>query len=100
MIDTDELYDHVKQEIEYYFPLLAPSCTVMFRCTNLQKTLYYPDGTSTSYGWDNNRGVIRALEDYFKTRFTEKFEFTACIDDWLIEHKPWGAGLTTLRRFQ
>lgn len=98
-VDTDELYEHVKQEIDHYFPLLNPACMVLFRCTNLQKTLYYPDGTTTNLGWDNQRGVIRALEDFFKTKFNEKYEFTRCVDNWLISHKPWGAGLTVLTRF-
>jgi len=97
-IDTDERYDHVKQEIEAWFPFLSKNATVMFRCTNLQKRLHYPNGHEPCLGWDNERGVIRALEDYFECKFEETYEFTDIKKGWLIKHKPWGAGLTAMRR--
>ncbi len=97
-VDTDELYFHVKEEIENWFPLLAHHCTVMFRCTNLQKTLYYRNGKTTSLGWDNERGVIRALTEYFGSEWDETKEWSGKVGPWEIQHWPWGAGLTVMRR--
>ncbi len=97
-IDTDEIYGHVKWEIECWFPHLRQECTVMFRCTNLQKILYYPDGKTTPLGWNNERGVIRALTEYLGTKFDETKEWSGKINGWKIDHFPWGAGLTIMRR--
>ncbi len=97
-IDTDELYPHVKREIEEWFPFLNSPCTVMFRCTNLQKTLYYKDGNITRLGWDNERGVIRALFEYLGSGWNEAQEWQGQIGEWSIKHWPWGAGLTVMRR--
>jgi hypothetical protein len=97
-IDTDELYDHVRQEIECYFSHLAEKCTVMFRCSNLQKRLYYQDGTETGLGWNNERGVIRALQEYLGQGWDEIREWQGIIGGWNIKHWPWGAGLTVMRR--
>jgi len=97
-IDTDERYFHVKLEIESWFPFLAPECTVMFRCTNLQPELFYKDGTSTRLGWDNQRGVIRALTEYLGQEWDETQEFEERIGEWGVKHWPWGGGLTVIRR--
>ena len=97
-IDTDELYPHTKQEIDSWFPHLAKRATVMFRCTNLQKKLYYEDGRITGLGWDNQRGVIRAIEEYLDMKFNETMPFRTFIDPWEVIHYPWGAGLTVMRR--
>lgn len=98
LIDTDELYPHTKYEIENWFPYLNKKCTIFFRCTNLKPLLYYKDGTVTDLGWNNQRGVIKALEEYFNTSFDETEEFEMEINNWKIKHSPYGAGLTTLIR--
>ncbi|MCJ7747943.1 MAG: class I SAM-dependent methyltransferase [Desulfobacterales bacterium] len=97
-IDTDELYPHTKEEIETFFPRLNDPCTVMFRCTNLRKELVYQDGVKTHLGWDNQRGVIRAIEEYLEESFDESNQFQKVVKDWEVIHYPWGAGLTVLRR--
>jgi len=97
-IDTDERYPHSLQEIVNWFPHLAKKALVFFRCTNLKKTLYYEDGRQHQAGWDNKRGVIRALEEYFERLFDETEIFEMTEKGWKIEHTPWGAGLTILER--
>lgn len=97
-IDTDELYPHTKEEIDTWFPHLSKRATVMFRCTSLETQLYYEDGRVTGLGWDNKRGVIRAIEEYLGMKFNEFLPFRTFIDPWEIIHYPWGAGLTVLRR--
>lgn len=97
-IDTDEHYHHSLDEIKNWFPKLSKKALVFFRCTNLKKRLYYEDGRSTGLGWDNKRGVIRALEDYFERFFDETKVFEAVEKGWKIHHTPWGGGLTILER--
>jgi len=97
-IDTNELYHHVCDEIKAWVPKLSPRATVMFRCTNLQKILFYENGRTTGLGWNNDRGVIRAIEDTLHVSFDETKTFEGSMGGWSIKHWPWGAGLTVLRR--
>ena len=62
-IDTSHLYEHTVKEIEAWFPLLAPNALVMFHDTNLRPNYTRQNGTC-GVGWDNDRGVIRAIEEY------------------------------------
>jgi hypothetical protein len=96
-IDTDELFDHVREEIRAWFPKLAAGASVMFRCTNLAKILYYADKSSTCLGWNNDRGVIRALGFELGIRFDETKPYEGTQGGWRIKHWPWGGGLTVLR---
>jgi hypothetical protein len=98
LVDCDEKYETTREIIRAWMPNLAPACTVMFRCTNLAKVLHYEDGTSTSLGWDNDRGVIRAVEDELGVFFDETKSFEGILSGWQVRHIPWGAGLTVLRR--
>jgi hypothetical protein len=98
LIDCDELYETTREIIRAWMPNLVPACTVMFRCTNLAKILHYEDGTSTTLGWDNGRGVIRAVEDELGIAFDETRPFEGILSGWRVKHVPWGAGLTVLRR--
>lgn len=98
LIDCDEKYDTTREIIRAWMPCLAPACTVMFRCTNLAKILHYEDETSTALGWDNGRGVIRAVEDELGVSFDETKPYDGTENGWQVKHIPWGAGLTVLRR--
>jgi hypothetical protein len=98
LIDCDELYKTTREIWRAWAPNLSPACTVMFRCTNLAKTLHYEDGTFTTLGWDNGRGVIRAMEAELGISFDETKPFEGILNGWQVKHIPWGAGLTVLRR--
>jgi hypothetical protein len=98
LIDCDEKYETTREIWRAWKGNLSPACTVLFRCTNLQKILAYPDGTSTGLGWDNSRGVVRVLEDELSIRFDETKPFQGQSGEWTVRHIPWGAGLTALRR--
>jgi hypothetical protein len=97
LIDADEKYETTRGIIRAWLPSLAPSCVLMFRCTNLAKILHYADGSSTDLGWDNGRGVIRAIEEEFGIRFDETGTYEGTENGWQVKHIPWGAGLTVLR---
>ncbi|HYL80573.1 MAG TPA: class I SAM-dependent methyltransferase, partial [Candidatus Acidoferrum sp.] len=62
-IDTSHYYEHSLREIESYFPFLSPRAKVFFHDTNL-RSIYYRRSGRMELGWDNERGVIRAIEEY------------------------------------
>lgn len=98
-IDTSHYYEHTVQEINYWFPLLSHKALVIFHDTNLDLSYMRKNGT---YGaaWNNQRGVIRAIEEFFGTQFNEKEEFHySCEKDrisWKVSHEPFCNGLTLL----
>ena len=97
LVDTSHLYDHTVEEIRCWFPHLSERAKVFFHDTNMREYFYRRDG-SIGLGWDNERGVIRALEGYFGVFFDEKREFVDYRDGWLITHDPLCNGLTILER--
>ena len=84
-VDTSHLYDHTVQEIKSWFPYLAPRCKVFFHDTNMNPVFVRKDG-STGKGWDNERGVIRAIEEHMETTFDEKTNFMLMQKCWAIRH--------------
>jgi cephalosporin hydroxylase len=92
-IDTSHLYEHTLEEMRSWFPLTAARSKVFFHDTN-QKRVYRRRDGSFGLAWDNQRGVIRALEAYFQRRFDESNDFVAVADGWLIEHQAACSGLT------
>jgi cephalosporin hydroxylase len=96
-IDTSHLYEHTVQEIERWFPLLSDRCKVYFHDTNISGLYPRTDG-SLVISWDNDRGVIRALEEYLGAEYDETRPFVDLREPWLIRHAPYGGGLTILER--
>ncbi|HLJ62503.1 MAG TPA: class I SAM-dependent methyltransferase [Stellaceae bacterium] len=96
-IDTSHLYEHTVQEIRAWFPLLSSCCKVIFHDTNLRKYFRRLDGTIGG-GWDNERGVIRAIEERLDTKFNERIDFVTTVDEWTIRHWAHCNGLTVLER--
>jgi len=97
-IDTSHLYDHTKQEIETWFNLLNYKALVIFHDTNLKPTYYHRNGNYCTNAWDNQRGVIRAIEEYFSINVDESQNFELIInknnDRWYIKHEYICNGLT------
>ncbi len=98
-IDTSHIYEHTVQEIRDWFPFLAPRCKVIFHDTNLREVFVRKD-VSTGKGWDNERGVIRAIEEHFHQTFAEESDFTSEIDGWLIRHISHCNGLMVMDRYE
>lgn len=96
-VDTSHLFQHTLEEINSYFPFLSDNSKAFFHDTNLREIFFRKDG-SMDLGWDNERGVIRALEEYFQKSFNEKEPFIAYCHDWLIKHHPYCCGLTILEK--
>ncbi|MEN6510054.1 MAG: class I SAM-dependent methyltransferase [Smithella sp.] len=96
-IDTSHLYDHTVAEISAWFPYLASRCKVFFHDTNMNEVFVRKDG-STGKGWDNQRGVIRAIEEYLETTFDEKKDFALAHRGWFIRHFTICNGFMILER--
>jgi cephalosporin hydroxylase len=96
-IDTSHLYDHTVNEIAAWFPHLSERAKVFFHDTHLEEIFRRRDG-SMARAWDNDRGVIRAIEDYFNTPLDETVDFVDYAGGWLIKHSPLCNGFTVLER--
>jgi cephalosporin hydroxylase len=97
-IDTSHLYEHTVQEIRAYFPLLSPKAKVLFHDTNLRYFNKRRDGSLCWGSWNNKRGVIKAIEEYFNTSYNERKDFIDIKDGWLIKHYSYCNGLTVLEK--
>lgn len=98
-IDTNHLFEHTVQEIKFWFPFLSDKSKVFFHDTNLKSVCFRKDG-SMGLGWDNDRGVIRALEEFFTASFNEKKDFVDFKNGWLIKHYSLCNGFTVLEKIQ
>jgi cephalosporin hydroxylase len=95
-IDSSHQYAHTVQELECWFPFLAPHAKVMFHDTNQRRLGRRKDGRLMR-GMDN-RGVIAALENYFQCSFDAGHDFVEVCDDWLITHIAHSNGFTILTK--
>lgn len=98
-IDTSHMYEHTREEIAAFFPLLSDTALVMFHDTNLRHTYVRRDG-STDGAWDNDRGVVRAIEELLGAHIDETQPCSGQIDrhgvSWHILHDPFCNGFTCL----
>lgn len=99
-IDTSHLYEHTRQEISSWFPFLSDHALVIFHDTNLKSEYTRHNGTKGT-AWDNERGVIRAVEEYFGSwKFDEttsfKLELWKDHIKWIMTHDPICNGLLIL----
>lgn len=96
-IDSSHLYDHTSKEIETWFKYLSKDAVVVFHDTNMADE-YRRMNNTIGHGWNNNRGVIKAIEDYFAKNFDESKVFVDIEKKWLIRNYPHSSGLTLLKR--
>lgn len=96
-IDTSHYYEHTVQEIDAWFPLLSARAKVIFHDTNMRLVGPRKDGC-VQLSWDNDRGVVRAIEERLGIRIAETEEFTDLSYGWLVRHWPNCNGLTILDR--
>jgi predicted O-methyltransferase YrrM len=98
-IDTSHRYEHTVAEIDAWFPHLSPDGVVLFHDTNLSNIYRRTDRTLDT-AWDNDRGVIRAIEEYLGRPLDEKRPFTTVLSGFLVEHYPHSNGFTVLRQIE
>jgi len=97
-IDTSHYYEHTLEEIQAWFPLLSPRAKVLFHDTNLRLIGRRRDGC-VGLGWENARGVVRAIEKHLSITLDETRECTEYTTGWLVRHWPHCHGFTVLDRF-
>ena len=98
-IDTSHLYDHTRAEIAVWHGHLAPGGALIFHDTNMGRGVFSRlDGTLSASGWDNQRGVIRAIEEFLGRSYDERTFFTDVVRGYLVTHRPNCNGFTVLRR--
>jgi cephalosporin hydroxylase len=96
-IDTSHLYEHTVQEINAWFPLLAANAKVIFHDTHMTR-LYRRRNGSMGVGWENERGVIAAIEEYLGRKVDETRDFVEWHNPWIIRHFAGSNGLTILEK--
>ena len=97
-IDTSHLYEHTVAEIAEWERYVPPGGIVLFHDTNLRRTARTVGNKLLDFGWDNERGVIRAIEEFLGQRYDENAFFVDTRKGWLVRHHPNNYGLTLLRR--
>jgi predicted O-methyltransferase YrrM len=97
-IDTTHEYEHTKNEIEIWIRYLSEEGVMIFHDTNMGKGIYSRTDGSIDIGWDNERGVIRAIEKFIGRHYDENSFFYDFKNDFLILHYPYCNGLTILKR--
>lgn len=58
------------------------------------RNIFFRKDGSLGVGWDNKRGVIRAIEKYLGKSFDETKDFIDYKNGWLIKHYSHCNGLT------
>jgi cephalosporin hydroxylase len=96
-IDTSHLYDHTVSEIDEWFPHLSDRAVVFFHDTNLTRYYRGEDGT-LGRGWNNDRGVVHAIEDHFDCSFDESESFITIQSSFVVKHHPYCNGLAVLQK--
>jgi cephalosporin hydroxylase len=98
-LDTSHEYSHTLAELNMYIPLLnRETGAIALHDTNLTQARTRRLDGGINYGWDNKRGVTRALEDYFNFSFNESSLMSQPIpgSNFLLYHQPWNNGLSIL----
>lgn len=104
-IDTSHCYGHTIKELEIFVPLLEAKGTLVFHDTNmcpLPNATYQRINNTRGTGWDNKKGVIRAIKDFFSMSFNEEeytsLHFSSKDSNWTLLHYPYCNGLTLITR--
>jgi hypothetical protein len=92
------LYDHTTQEIDVWHRLVAPGGMMIFHDTNMGEGVFRRYDGSLGGGWNNDRGVIRAIEGFLGRRYDEGTAFVDVAGEWVVRHDPFCNGLTVLLR--
>ncbi len=97
-IDTSHEYAHTKRELEAWMPHLSAGGMVMLHDTNMGQGAYTRLDGSTAVAWDNQRGVIRAVEEWLGCSYLENRYFADFTKGFAVFHYPNCNGLTVLKQ--
>ena len=99
-LDTSHEYDHTVAEIHAWWPLVNQQGFLIFHDTNLTANPTRMLSGGFTKGWNNNRGVARAIEEYFDVKF-DSTSLMPLGDSKQIDvslHLPWCNGLTIIQK--
>lgn len=97
-IDTSHEYEHTLRELRAWLPFLAPHGKAMLHDTNM-KRIYRRADHSLGVGWNNGRGVMRAIEDFLAMKFDETRDFVTVAGGWVVRHWAHCNGLTVMEKY-
>jgi cephalosporin hydroxylase len=97
-IDTSHLYEHTKEELKAWTGHLTDTGTLILHDTNMGDGVYGRHDGSVGLGWNNQRGVIRAVEEFLGRQYNEDKVFSDTAAGFLVKHYPNCNGLTVLKR--
>ena len=80
-----------------WLPFLHPRGVMMFHDSSLAPVVRRLDG-SVRLGWQNHRGVMRAIEEALETQYDENTLFADTRAGFSIYHVPYSSGFTMLSR--
>jgi predicted O-methyltransferase YrrM len=100
LIDTSHLFEHTRDELKSWLPRLGPRGVIILHDTNMGSGRYRRLDREIGFGWDNKRGVIRAIEEMLGRRYDEQTFFTDVAAGFVITHQPWSNGLLIMRKFE
>lgn len=99
-LDTSHEYEHTLAEIDTWWPLLNKGALMVFHDTNLSDNPSKLLSGGFTRGWNNQRGVSRAIEEYFSINFDENsltvLGHSSKISNSL--HLPWCNGLSIIQK--
>lgn len=99
-LDTSHEYEHTVAEIAAWWPLINPQGLLVFHDTNLTGNPTKLLSGGFTKGWDNQRGVARAIEEYFAIKF-DSASLTSLGNSEKIAvslHLPWCNGLSIIQK--
>lgn len=98
-LDTTHVYQDTVRELAAWLPLMAPEGILVLHDTNMARIFRRKD-RSFGFGWNNRRGVIRAVEELVGRNYDETRPFQDEAGGFVIDHVPWCNGLTVLKRIR
>ena len=97
-IDTSHEYNHTKLELETWLKYLDENGTIILHDTNMGKGVFSRRDGSIGLSWDNERGVIRAIEDLMESRYDESTFFCDFNEEYSLLHFPSCNGLSIIKK--
>lgn len=98
-LDTSHFYEHTLKELHLYWDLINPDGVLILHDTNCTQKVTRRLSGRANRGWDNSRGVIRAVEEFFECKIDES---TLMSLELLgkqakgLTHYPWNNGITVV----
>jgi predicted O-methyltransferase YrrM len=96
-IDTSHEYHQTKEEIRKWFPFLSPRGVAFFHDANV-KLIYKRRNGTIGKAYNDDRDVMRAIEEHVGAPLNEKKYFKKVVGNWLVEHYAACNGMTLLKQ--